>query len=82
MVKADISPTLISRVTNAAINKVVEWQSRPLDPIDPIICLDCVVLKVRQGNRVINQSIFLALGINTEGQKELIRTVIVKYLHG
>ena len=68
---ADISPTLISRVTNAVIDKVVEWQSRPLDPIYPIIYLDCIVLKVRQDKRVINKSIFLALGINTEGQKEL-----------
>jgi putative transposase len=69
---ADISPTLISRVTNAVIDKVVEWQSRPLDPIYPIIYLDCLVVKIRQDKRVINKSIFLALGINTEGQKELI----------
>jgi transposase-like protein len=68
---ADISPTLISRVTNAVIDKVVEWQSRPLDPIYPIVYLDCIVLKVRQDKRVINKSIFLALGINAEGQKEL-----------
>jgi putative transposase len=44
---ADISPTLISRVTNAVIDKVVEWQSRPLDPIYPIIYLDCLVVKIR-----------------------------------
>ena len=68
---ADISPTLISRVTNAVIDKVVEWQSRPLDPVYPIIYLDCIVLKARQDKRVIDKSIFLALGINTEGQKEL-----------
>ncbi len=68
---ADISPTLISRVTNAVIDKVVEWQSRPLDPIYPIIYLDCLVVKIRQDKRVINKSIFLALGINTEGHKEL-----------
>jgi transposase-like protein len=68
---ADISPILISRVTNAVIDKVVEWQSRPLDPIYPIIYLDCIVVKIRQDKRVINKSIFLALGINTEGQKKL-----------
>jgi putative transposase len=62
---AYISPTLISRVTNAVIDKVVEWQSRPLDSIYPIIYLDCLVVKIRQDKRVINQSIFLALGINT-----------------
>ncbi len=61
----------MSRVTNAVIDKVVEWQSRPLDPIYPIIYLDCLVVKIRQDKRVINKSIFLALGINTEGHKEL-----------
>lgn len=68
---ADISPTLVSRVTNAVIDEVIEWQSRPLDAIYPIVYLDCIVVKVRQDKRVINKSIFLALGINTEGHKEL-----------
>lgn len=69
---ADISPSLISRVTNAVIEQVVEWQSRPLDAIYPIVYLDCIVLKIRQDKRVINKSIFLAWGINTEGHKELL----------
>ena len=68
---AEISPTLISRVTNAVIEQVIEWQSRPLDAIYPIVYLDCIVVKVRQDKRVINKSVFLALGINTEGHKEL-----------
>jgi transposase-like protein len=68
---AEISPTLVSRVTNAVIEQVIEWQSRPLDAIYPIIYLDCIVVKIRQDKRVINKSIFLALGINTEGHKEL-----------
>ena len=65
-----IYPPLISRVTNAVIEQVVEWQSRPLDAIYPIVYLDCIVLKIRQDKRVINKSIFLALGINTEGHKD------------
>jgi transposase-like protein len=68
---AEISPSLVSRVTNAVIDEIVEWQSRPLDSIYPIVYLDCIVIKVRQDKRIINKSIFLALGINTEGQKEL-----------
>ena len=68
---AEISPTLVSRVTNAVIEQVIEWQSRPLDAIYPFVYLDCIVVKVRQDKRVINKSIFLALGINTEGHKEL-----------
>lgn len=68
---AEISPTLVSRVTNAVIEQVIEWQSRPLDAVYPIVYLDCIVVKIRQDKRVINKSIFLALGINTEGHKEL-----------
>ena len=68
---AEISPTLVSRVTNAVIEQVIEWQSRPLDAVYPIVYLDCIVVKIRQDKRVINNSIFLALGINTEGYKEL-----------
>ena len=68
---ADISPTLVSRVTNAVIEQVIEWQSRPLDAVYPIVYLDCIVVKIRQDKRVINKSIFLALGINLDGQKEL-----------
>jgi putative transposase len=45
MYDANVSPTLISKVTNAVIEQVVEWQSRPLDAVYPIIYLDCIVLK-------------------------------------
>ncbi len=69
---ADVSPALISKITDAVIDKVVEWQSRPLDPIYPIVYLDCIVLKIRQDKRVINKSVYLALGVNLEGNKELL----------
>ncbi|MEF4155069.1 IS256 family transposase, partial [Escherichia coli] len=69
---ADVSPALISKVTDAVMEQVVEWQNRPLDAVYPIVYLDCIVLKVRQDSRVINKSVFLALGINIEGQKELL----------
>lgn len=72
MYGAEISPTLISRVTNAVIDEVTEWQSRPLDPVYPIVYLDCIVVKVRENGKVINKAIFLALGVNLEGHKELL----------
>jgi putative transposase len=72
MYDADISPTLISRVTEAVIGRVVEWQSRPLDPVYPIVYLDCIVVKIRQDKQVINKAIYLALGVNLEGHKELL----------
>ncbi len=68
---ADVSPALISKVTDAVMEQVVGWQNRPLDAVYPIVYLDCIVLKVRQDSRVINKSVFLAPGINIEGQKEL-----------
>jgi len=72
MYDADVSPSLISKVTDAVLEQVLEWQARPLDDIYPIVYLDCIVLKIRQDKRVINKAIYLALGINLEGQKELL----------
>ncbi|WP_395375482.1 IS256 family transposase [Marinicella sp. W31] len=72
MYDADISPTLISKVTNAVLDQVIQWQSRPLDAVYPIVYLDCIVVKVRQDSQVINKSIYLALGVNMEGHKELL----------
>jgi transposase-like protein len=72
MYDAEVSPTLISRVTNAVIEQVVEWQARPLDAVYPIVYLDCLVVKVRQDKHVINKAVYLALGVNVEGHKELL----------
>jgi putative transposase len=69
---ADISPTLVSNVTEAVLSKVVEWQSRPLDALYPILSLDCIVVKIRQDKRVINKAVYLALGVSLEGKKELL----------
>jgi len=72
MYGAEISAGLVSQVTNSVLEQVVEWQSRPLDAVYPIVYLDCIVLKIRQDKRVINKSIYLALGVNLEGHKELL----------
>ncbi len=72
MYDADVSPTLISKVTDAVKEQVTEWQNRQLDALYPIVYMDCIVVKVRQNGSVINKAVFLALGINTEGQKELL----------
>jgi putative transposase len=72
MYDADVSPSLISRVTNAVIEQVIEWQARPLDAVYPIVYLDCLVVKIRQDKRVINKAVYLALGVNIEGHKELL----------
>ena len=72
MYDADVSPSLISKVTDAVKEQVTEWQNRQLDALYPIVYMDCIVVKVRQNGSVINKAVFIALGINTEGQKELL----------
>ena len=69
---ADVSAPLISKVTDAVIEQVVDWQSRPLDAVYPIVYLDCLVVKVRQDKQVINKAVYLALGVTMEGHKELL----------
>lgn len=69
---AEVSPTLVSRVTEAVIEAVEAWQHRPLDALYPIVFLDCLVLKVRQERCVVRKSMYLALGINADGEKELL----------
>jgi putative transposase len=72
MYGAEVSASLISKVTDAVIEQVIDWQSRSLDAVYPIVYLDCIVLKIRQDKQVINKSIYLALGVNMEGHKELL----------
>lgn len=67
-----VSAGLVSKVTNAVMDEVIEWQSRSLYAAYPIIYLDCIVLKVREDKRVVRKSIYLALGVNLEGHKELL----------
>lgn len=68
----EVSPILISRVTEQVLEQVQQWQSRPLDEVYPIVDLDCIVVKIRQDKRVINKAIYLALCINLAGEKELL----------
>jgi len=68
----EVSSTLISTVTNEVMNEVKSWQSRPLDPIYPIVYLDALHVKSRQDGRIQNQAVYLAIGINMEGMKEVL----------
>lgn len=69
---ADVSPTLISNVTDGVLEEVRAWQSRPLDNLYPIVFFDALVVKVRENQRVINKAVYLALAVDTNGQKELL----------
>lgn len=67
----EVSPSLISNVTDSVLEDVKAWQSRPLDSVYPIVYLDAIHLKLRSSGHVQNQAVYLALGINLEGHKEL-----------
>jgi transposase-like protein len=72
MYGAEVSHNVVSKVTGAVIEEVKAWQNRPLDRLYPIIYFDCIVVKVHQDKRVINKSIYIALGIDIDGQKEVL----------
>jgi putative transposase len=78
MYNVDVSEGLISQATEGVMDEVKAWQNRPLDNIYPIIFLDCIVVKCRQDGRVSNVSVYLALGVNMEGHKELLGIWIAK----
>ena len=68
----EISPTLISNVTNSVLEEVQAWQARPLDSVYPILYFDCLFVKSRQKGPIRNKAVYLALGINLQGEKELL----------
>lgn len=72
MYGAEVSHSLISRVTESVIDEVNAWQTRPLDEVYPILYLDCIVIKCHQDKRVINKAIFIVLAVNKEGHKEIL----------
>jgi len=72
MYDAEVSASLVSKVTEAVIERVIEWQNRPLDELYPIVYMDCIRVKIRQDKRVINKAVFIALGINLNGEKEVL----------
>jgi len=74
----EVSPTLISNVTAAVWDEVVAWQSRPLESVYPIVYFDALVIKSRDDGPVSKKSVYLALGINLEGEKELLGLWIAK----
>ncbi|MBA2733021.1 MAG: IS256 family transposase [Acidobacteria bacterium] len=70
--QVEVSPALISSVTDAVIEEVKVWQNRPLDPLYPILYLDALQVKVRDGAHIRNKAIYLAIGVNLSGIKEVL----------
>jgi len=74
----NISAELVSNVTAGIIEEVKEWQNRPLEPIYPIVYLDALVIKVKDEGHIRNKSIYLVMGVNMDGHKELLGMWIEK----
>jgi len=72
MYGVEVSPALISEVTDGVMEEVKAWQSRPLEPIYPIVYLDALMVKMRHEGRVENRAVFVGIGVNLEGVKEVL----------
>ena len=70
--KVEVSPALISQVTEEVMEEVKAWQSRPLDPLYPIVYLDALYVKMRHEGRVENRAVHVAIGVSMEGRKEVL----------
>jgi putative transposase len=68
----EVSPSLISTVTDAVLDEVRAWQARPLDSVYPVLYLDALQVKVKSQGRVTNKAIYLAFGVNLHGLKEVL----------
>jgi putative transposase len=71
MYQVDVSPDLISRVTDAVVEELAEWQARPLDRVYPVVFIDALMVKIRDGI-VTNRPVYLAIGIDCEGAKQVL----------
>jgi putative transposase len=74
---ADVSPGLISNVTDVVVDEITQWQTRPLDAVYPIMYIDAVVVKIREGGTVDNRAAHLAIGVDVDGFKHVLGIWIV-----
>jgi len=75
---AEVSKSLISDITDEVLEEIELWHKRPLDAVYPIVYFDCLVVKVREDKRIINKSVYIALGVNINGLKEILGLWISK----
>ena len=68
----EVSPALVSKVTDAVLEEVRTWQRRPLEKLYPVVFLDALFVKIREGGQVANRAVYVALGINLEGEKDVL----------
>ena len=72
MYGVEVSPALISKVTDGIVEELTEWQHRPLDAVYPIVYIDALVVKVRTNGTVVNRAAYLGVGVDVEGRKHVL----------
>jgi len=70
--QTEISKDLISTITDGVLEEITRWQNRTIDNVYPILYLDCIYVKAREANTVVNKAVYLAIAVNMEGKKELL----------
>jgi transposase-like protein len=68
----EVSTSTISRITDAVTNDIIAWQNRPLEPVYLIVWMDGIVFKVRENSKVINKTVYIAVGLKRDGKKEVL----------
>jgi len=68
----DVSPDLISTVTDSVLDEIAEWQNRPLEALYPLVFFDAIRVKVRDEGSVKNKAVYVALGVRADGRKEIL----------
>src|SRR3954470_15488653 len=68
----DVSPDLVSAVTDAVLDEIAEWQERPLEALYPLVFFDALRVKIRDEGTVRNRAVYLALGVRADGRKEIL----------
>lgn len=72
MYGVDVSPDLVSRVTDAVVEELAEWQARGLEQVYPVVYIDALVLKVRDQGKVENKAVHIVVGVNLDGEREVL----------
>ena len=72
MYATDVTPEFISSVTDAVLSEVTAWQSRPLEPMYPVVFFDALRVKIREDNVVRNKAVYLALGVRPDGTRDIL----------
>jgi transposase-like protein len=68
----DISPSMISKITDKVMDTVTAWQNRALDPIYPIVYMDAIHFKVRDEHRIVNKAAYICMGLDLKGYKDIL----------